>query len=393
MHLGKIKQYRDLYRQSLLEEVIPFWEQYSVDWERGGYFTSLYQNGKVYDTDKFMWLQARQVWTFSMLYNRVEKKERWLKIAENGIKFLREHGRDPDGHFYFSLTREGKPLTHAFNIYTDCFAALAFGEYGRATGALESFEIARKTYQLFLQRCTNPKGRYEKSTGVRPLKSFGLSMMTAYLSYELEGIIDSQESLVTFEDCIHQILEVAYNPQTGYIHEHYGSDGEFLDTFEGRLINPGHGIEAMWFLMDIGEKLDRPSLIERAADLSLQILNYGWDKSFGGIFYFLDAKGAPLQQLEWDQKLWWVHQEALIALSRAYLHTGREDIWEGYELVHQYTWQHFPDAVHGEWFGYLHRDGTCQTLLKGGKWKGCFHTPRALYECWQTFEKLLIQKV
>ena len=218
-------------------------------------------------------------------------------------------------------------------------------------------------------------------------------MMTAYLSYELEGIIDSQESLVTFEDCIHQILEVAYNPQTGYIHEHYGSDGEFLDTFEGRLINPGHGIEAMWFLMDIGEKLDRPSLIERAADLSLQILNYGWDKSFGGIFYFLDAKGAPLQQLEWDQKLWWVHQEALIALSRAYRHTGREDIWEGYELVHQYTWQHFPDAVHGEWFGYLHRDGTCQTLLKGGKWKGCFHTPRALYECWQTFEKLLIQKV
>jgi len=60
----------DFYRDALLEDVMPFWEQHSVDWERGGYFTCLDREGKVYDTDKFIWLQARQVWTFSMLYER-----------------------------------------------------------------------------------------------------------------------------------------------------------------------------------------------------------------------------------------------------------------------------------------------------------------------------------
>jgi N-acylglucosamine 2-epimerase len=388
MQKEQLITYRDLYKKNLLEDVIPFWEQYSLDGEQGGYFTCLDRTGQIYDTDKFTWLQARQVWTFSMLYNRVEKKERWLSIAESGIRFLRKHGRDSNGNFYFSLTREGKPLTHAFNIYADCFAALAFGEYAKASGDEASFEISKKTFQQFLLRKDNPKGKFEKTTGLRPMRSFGLPMMTAYLTYELEGIVESDEREAIFEHCIDQIFEIHYNPETRIIHEYVASDGQFIDTHEGRLINPGHGIEAMWFLMDIAEKLGRPALMERAIEVCLEILEYGWDKEYGGIFYFMDAENAPLQQLEWDQKLWWVHQEALIALSRAYLHTGRKDIWAWFEKVHQYAWQHFPDPENGEWFGYLNRAGKPHLSLKGGKWKGCFHTPRALYECWQNFEKL-----
>ncbi len=391
MRQEQIRVYAKLYRENLLENVIPFWGKHSLDWEQGGYFTCLDRTGDVYDTDKFTWLQARQVWTYSMLYNRVEKKESWLRIAQNGIRFLKEHGRDLMGNFYFSLTRNGQPLSNAFNIYADCFAALAFGEYAKATGDEESFEISRKAYQQFLLRRDNPKGKFEKTTGTRPVKSFGLPMMTAYLSFELEGIVEPEKCRRIFENCVEQIFEVHYNPKSKIIHEHVGTDGQFLDTHEGRLINPGHGIEAMWFLMDIAEKLEKPRLIERAADICLEILEYGWDKEYGGIFYFLDAKNAPLQQLEWNQKLWWVHQEALIALSRAYLHTSREDIWSWYEKVHQYAWQHFPDPEHGEWFGYLSREGKPHTTLKGGKWKGCFHTPRAMYECWQNFEKLTKQ--
>lgn len=383
--------YRDLYRENLLEDVILFWERHSLDWEHGGYFTCLDRTGQVYDTDKFIWLQARQVWTFSMLYNRVEKKESWLRIAENGIRFLKQYGRDGRGNFYFSLTREGKPLTHAFNIYADCFAALAFGEYAKASGDEASFEISKQTYQQFLLRAKDPKGRFEKTTGNRPMKSFGLPMMTAYLTYELEGIIEPDKRRGVFESCVSQIFEMHYNPTTRIIHEHVGSNGQFTDTYEGRLINPGHGIEAMWFIMDIAEKLEKPALIERAAQVCLEILEYGWDKEYGGIFYFMDAKNAPLQQLEWDQKLWWVHQEALIALSRACLLTGRKDVWDWFERVHQYAWQHFPDPENGEWFAYLNRAGKPHLTLKGGKWKGCFHTPRAWYECWQNFEKLTKQ--
>lgn len=382
-----LSTYAQLYRKNLLEDVVPFWENYSPDLEHGGYFTCLGRDGTVYDTDKFTWLQARQVWAFSMLYNRVEKRENWLEIAGSGIRFLKKYGRDEQGSFYFSLTQDGQPLTHAFNIYSDCFAALAFAEYARASGEEESLDIARRAYRRFLDRRENPKGRFEKTSGTRPLQSFGIPMMAAYLAYELEDIVPSGHSLEIFEDCIHQILNVHYDPKTKIIREHVGRNGEFPDCFEGRLINPGHGIEAMWFLMDVAEKLGQPSLIDRAVDISLQILDYGWDKEYGGIFYFMDAKGAPLQQLEWDQKLWWVHQEALIALSKAYLHTRRADVWEWYEKIHHYAWQHFPDPKYGEWFGYLNREGRPHLTAKGGKWKGCFHTPRAMYQCWATFEK------
>ncbi len=388
MQKEELRSFADLYKHHLLDNVIPFWSDNSIDLEHGGYFTCLNKEGSVYDTDKFIWLQARQAWTYAMLYNRIEQRKDWLEIAESGILFLKKYGRDENGQFYFSLTKEGKPLVHSYNIYSDCFAALAFGEHYKATNNAESKEIAISTYNQFINRRENPKGRFEKSTGNRPMKSFGLSMMTAYLSVELGDLIDGDHLSEIYEDCVHQILNVHYHPEEKVIYENVGINGEYLDTYEGRLINPGHGIEAMWFLMDLAIKLNRPEWIEKASDICIELLEYGWDSVYGGIFYFLDSKKVPVQQLEWDQKLWWVHQEALIALSKSYLLTGRKDVWNWYQKVHDYAWKHFPDHENGEWFGYLNRQGKPHLSLKGGKWKGCFHTPRAMYECWQNFDRL-----
>lgn len=388
MERDKITEFANLYKNALLNDVIPFWEKNSVDWEYGGYFTALDREGKVYDTDKFAWLQARQVWTFSFLYNQLEKKEEWLAIAGNGIRFLRQFGRDDSGSFHFSFTRDGQPLTHAYSIYSDCFAALAFTEYARATGEEPLLDIGLEAYRQFIHRQQDPKGRFNKTTGARPLQSFGLPMMTAFLTYELEPFLDSTLAKSLYEDCIRRILYLHYQAESGFIYENIGPDGQFMDTYEGRLINPGHGLEAMWFLMDIARKLERPQLMEQLAEVCIRLLEHSWDKHFGGIFYFMDSKGAPLQQLEWDQKLWWVHQEALIALALAYQHTGKPDIWDWYQRVHDYAWTHFPDPEFGEWYGYLNRQGTPVQTLKGGKWKGCFHTPRALYRCWRSFEAI-----
>jgi N-acylglucosamine 2-epimerase len=168
--------------------------------------------------------------------------------------------------------------------------------------------------------------------------------------------------------------------------ENVNSDGSLSDSFEGRTINPGHGIEAMWFIMDLGVRLNRPALIEKAVETTLKIVKYGWDKQYGGIFYFLDRKGCPPQQLEWDQKLWWVHIETLISLLKGYQLTGSPECLDWFEKVHDYTWTHFKDTDHPEWFGYLNRQGEVLLNLKGGKWKGCFHVPRGLYQCWKTIE-------
>ncbi|MDH3649221.1 MAG: AGE family epimerase/isomerase [Saprospiraceae bacterium] len=373
--------YAQLYFDALLEDVMPFWEKHSLDGEHGGYFTCLDRFGSVYDTDKFLWLQGRQIWMFSKLYNEVHQKQQWIDVAAAGIDFLTKHGQDEQGHYYFSLTRDGRPLTHAYNIYSDCFAALAWYEYGRASGISMAMDKARQAFDNFLVRRSDPKGRFEKSTGVRPQSNFGLGMMTAYLAFEMESLIGEMRAAELYDQCLEEILVKHYDQSSGLIREVVHADGHFLDTFEGRLVSPGHNLEVIWFLMDIANRLGREKLVLRLVDMCLHVLERCWDHEKGGIYYFIDIKGAPSVHLEHDQKLWWVHLEGLIALSRAWLLSGRADVINWFEILHDYVWQRFPDPQYGEWFGYLSRQGEPHLTLKGGKWKGCFHVPRALYEC------------
>ena len=381
-------KHSNLYKDNLLNDIIPFWENNSIDYQNGGYFTCLDTQGTVYDTDKFMWLQGRQAWTFSMLYNKVEKNENWLKIAKNGIDFLVKHGMDTDGNFYFSTTADGKPLVKAYNIFSDCFAAMAFSQYAVASGDEEIKQLAIQTYYNILKRKDNPKGQYEKTTDTRPLKRFSLPMILSNLVLELEDILPKDEVEKTIDVSVNEVMEVFLDKKSGLIYENVRPDGTHEDSYNGRLLNPGHGIEAMWFMMDIAVRRNDKQLIERASQVILNILEYSWDEKYGGILYFMDVKGHPPHQLEWDQKLWWVHLESLVAFSKAYQLTKNPEIKKWYEKVHDYSWSHFSNPENGEWFGYLNRQGEVLLNLKGGKWKGCFHVPRAMYQCWKSFEAI-----
>jgi N-acylglucosamine 2-epimerase len=378
-----------VYRSALLEDVIPFWMKYSPDREYGGYFTCLNRDGSVFDTDKLLWLQGREVWMFAMLFNQVEAKQEWLDMALLGAGFLLSNGKAEDGSWYFSLTRDGKPLTQPYNIFSDCFATQAFGQLYKATGEDQYAEVALTTFRNILERRNNPKGRWNKSfPGTRPLKNFALPMILSNLAMEIEHLLDASLVNQLADECTHEVMDVFYHHDSGTILENVSPDGEFSDTFEGRLLNPGHAIEAMWFIMDIAVKKNDIALVEKACSLVLHTLEYAWDKEYQGIFYFMDVKGYPPQQLEWDQKLWWVHMETLIALLKGYQNTENPKLWNWFEKVHDYTWNHFPDPQYGEWFGYLNRSGEVLLPLKGGKWKGCYHVPRGLYQCWKTLEKI-----
>jgi N-acylglucosamine 2-epimerase len=205
----------------------------------------------------------------------------------------------------------------------------------------------------------------------------------------MEGLVRADEKEQRMLDCVNEIFHFFWNEERGVILENISPDGAFSDTFDGRLVNPGHGLEAMWFIMDLGVQLNRKDWIDRAVEVALSIVEKGWDEEHEGIFYFLDASGHPPQQLEWDQKLWWVHLEAMICFLKGYQLTGSKACWDWFEKIHQYTWSHFRDPKRGgEWFGYLNRSGEVLLHLKGGKWKGCFHVPRALYQLNHIFEKL-----
>ena len=384
------KKLAEQYRTELLDSVLPFWLDKSQDMDYGGYFTCLDRKGNVFDTDKFIWLQAREVWLFSMLYNKVEKKQEWLDCAIHGAEFLKKYGHDGNLDWYFSLTRDGRPIVEPYNIFSYTFATMAFGQLALATGNKEYADIAWKTYQIVLDKQSNPKGRWNKIyPGTRDMKNFALPMILCNLALEIEHLLPDGFLEEKIENCIHEVMDVFLRPELGgIIVENVGADGSLIDCFEGRQVTPGHDIEAMWFIMDLGKRLGRPELIQKAKDTTLKMIEYGWDKEYSGIFYFLDRKGYPPQQLEWDQKLWWVHIETLISLLKGYQLTGDERCLDWFEKVHNYTWTHFKDTEYPEWYGYLNRRGEVLLPLKGGKGKGCFHVPRGLYQCWTILEDL-----
>ena len=383
------RDFYSLYSKSLTENVIPFWEKYSLDDVDGGYFTCLLRDGNVFDTDKFIWLQAREVWMFAKMFNEWEANPSWLKIAVHGADFLEKYGRNQEGDWYFSLRKDGKPLVSAYNIFSDCFAVMAFAQLAKASGEARYAQIANQSFERILQRQSNPKGKFSKAIPEnRALKNFALPMILCNLALELESLSDTFDIESLIDTCVNEVMVDFYNREYDITLENVKPDGSFSDTFEGRCVNPGHVIESMWFIMDIAERRQDKPLMKLAVDRTIRTLSYGWDEKYGGILYFMDVKNYPPQALEWDQKLWWVHVETLIALLKGYHHTGDSRCLAWFNKVHEYTWSHFPDAEFGEWFGYLNRQGEVLLPLKGGKWKGCFHVPRGLFQCSKILAKL-----
>jgi N-acylglucosamine 2-epimerase len=296
---------------------------------------------------------------------------------------------------------------------------MAFAQYAQAAGDKGAQDLARRTFDNIIRRQHNPKGQYNKLVpGTRPTRSLALPMILANLVLELESVLDAEQVEHTIDDCLHAVLELHVDSGRGLVRENVAPDGSHVDGFDGRLLSPGHGIEAMWFLMDLAERRGDEETVRRCIDVILTTLDFAWDTEHGGIYYFMDADGRPPDKLEWDRKLWWVHLETLVALLKGLRLTGRhrrhdpeatsadaevdrhvspeeperEDteahLWSWFERVHEYTWDHFPDPEHGEWFGYLDRPGEVFLPLKGGKWKGCFHVPRALWLCAEELGRL-----
>ena len=383
MSHNDLDHYRSLYLKELTDSVIPFWEKHCPDHVNGGYFTCLDRDGSVYDTEKFMWMQWRIVWMFSELYVKLEQRPEWLRLAKSGYDFLTKHGRDSQGRYYFSLTADGRPTSAAHSVFSECFAVMGAAAYYRASGNVDARREAVLAFDAYLSREHAPKGEFSKDLGGKPaMKSLGFYMMKINLFAVLEDSLDDltyrEETQATYT----AVLDQFWNPALKVIFENVPVDGGFdLSSMAGRHLNPGHAIEAMWFVMNLAHRMGDTDAVRRAADIVLAELEYGWDKEFGGIYYFMDALGKPHVELQWNMKLWWVHNEALIACAMGYKLTGDTRFKKCFDRVHDWSWSRFPDHEFGEWYGYLDRHGDVTHQLKGGKWKGFFHLPRMLLVC------------
>ena len=374
--------YIDRYEKTLLEDVIPFWQNHCVDQECGGYFTMLDRDGSVYDTTKYMWMQWRIVYVFASLYRSRwgAGREDWLKIARDGYEFLYRHGRLEDGSYYFALNRQGVPICAPYSIFSDCFAAMGAAAMFAATGEEKYLREAQSAMQSYIRRMPNPKGRWEKGLpGRQERLSLGSYMILANLGCVMKECLGSDEFDAETDRAVRTVMERFYNPQLRVIFENVNPDGSFdLESCEGRFVNPGHGLESMWFVLQYAERIGDKALAARACDYIDDLFEFGTDKQYGGIYYFMDALGKPHLELQHDMKLWWPHNEAIIAALFAYKLSGEERFLERFKSVDEWAWSHFPDPEYGEWFAYLNRRGEPTHMLKGGKWKTFFHLPRCL---------------
>ena len=375
------------YERDLLENVLPFWLKHGRDAEHGGLITGLAEDGAVIDTDKAIWLQGRAAWTLSTVHHTMRATPAWLEQARSCLDFIRNHGRGPGGKLYFTVTREGRPLRMRRYVYSECFAAVGSAAYSVATGDARARAEALEYFDTYLHHSFTPGVMPPKTDpATRPMKGVAplmIAIVTAQEIRRLLGDVVVRGATCTqwIERSVAEIERDFYKPEIGALMEVVAPDGAIIDHFDGRTLNPGHAIECAWFILHEA-KLRRDARMQR---LGLAILDCmwrrGWDPEFGGLLYFTDLHGKPVQEYWAEMKFWWPHNEAEIATLLAYQLTGEARYADWYQQVHTWSRRVFADPAHGEWFGYAHRDGRISTRLKGNGWKGPFHLPRMLWYC------------
>lgn len=391
MDRTEITSHRKLYESMLFDDVVKFWLDHSLDREHGGYLHMLDREGRPYSTDKYAWPHGREAWFFATLCDEVEQREEWYEAAKLGWEFITRHFIGPGNRVFFSVTRDGRPLTMPRRIFSECFVIIAAVRWSRISGDEEAADIARTLFRETVERSTTSGAGSQKAVpGARPMITMAIPMIMMNVTRELMKLDGETQELLAYSDaCLETFLTRHVHPERRLAFENVAPDGSLmLDIPEGRQLIPGHAIEGAWFVMEEGIARRDQGLIDRACELLEWELEFGWDTEYGGLFYFMDSEGKPPLPLESDMKLWWCHNETLIALLYALTVKDHSRFERWYRKVHDYTFSTFPDPEYGEWFGYFHRDGSIALPVKGSAWKGCFHVPRHLLNGWRLLSGL-----
>lgn len=374
---------REFYLDQLLRDCLPFWFPRTLDSEHGGFLHCFDADGSLVDDDKSVWAQGRMSWMLLTLYLDHEARPEWLAWAESGLDFLTRHGSDPtDGRMYFHLSRDGRPIRKRRYAYSESFAAIAWAAHAAATSSARSAERARAAFDRFTDWNFTPGRIPPKFESTRPLIGLAPRMITLVTAQELELRL-GRDPLVSgwIDRCLEEIETYFVKPELEVVMEQVAPDGSISDHFDGRTLNPGHAIEGAWFILEEARRRGDSRLLRLGCDMLDWMWRRGWDEEHGGLFYFRDLHGKPAGEYWHDMKFWWPHDEALIATLLAHRLTGEARYLEMHETCREWSFRHFADPVHGEWFGYLHRDGSPSSRLKGSLWKSFFHHPRALWLC------------
>lgn len=395
---ARLQAYRDWVQQQL-QICTEFWLKNGMDHKYGGVYTCLDRKGEIYSTDKSVWMQGRCGWIFAYLCHMYGSRPEWLEASKSCLDFLEDHciNHAAGGRMYFTVTEDGRPLRQRRYYFSEAFYAMANGEYYGVTGEREHLDRARRAYDLYWDLAhgmpdptgLGPKTIPETRTG----RAFGIPMIILNVTSVLLRVDPERKAL--YEEraaqCVDEIFKYHVKPELKCVLENVAEDGTpRLYYTEGRTVNPGHDIEGVWFLLEHAKRTGDKALVEKAAQIFDWAIEAGWDNEYGGLLYFTDCLKKPPEAYEHDMKLWWPHDEILIASLMIYRDTGDEKYLTWFERTLDYCKEHFSDPEYGDWYGYLRRDGKpTMPACKGSTFKGPFHLPRMLVMCDQMLGQLL----
>lgn len=385
-----IKQWAESYKRDLTENIMPFWMEHGWDKVNGGVYTCLDRDGSLMDSTKSVWFQGRFAFICAYAYNNVEKNPVWLEAAKSTLDFIEKHCFDKNGRMYFSVSADGKPLRMRRYVFSETFAAIAMSEYALATGEQKYAERAMQIFEDTQRFLTTPGILAPKFEETVQLQSHSIIMILINVGSCIRKVINDPKLTQQIDDSIAKLKKYFMHPEFKCLLETVGMNGEFVDTNMTRTINPGHCIETSWFIL---EEAKLRNWDKDMTDMALQIFDWswdwGWDKQYGGIINFKDCKNLPPQDYSQDMKFWWPQCETIITSLYAYLATGDDEYIYKHQRISEWTYAHFPDNELGEWYGYLHRDGTVAQPAKGNLFKGPFHIPRMMVKAYSLCQEIL----
>ena len=395
MELNNLKKsyfqkWAEQYKDELLNDIMPFWMKYGWDKKNGGVYTCLNRDGSLMDTTKSVWFQGRFAFVCAFAYNHVERRQEWLDAARSTLDFIEKYCFDSNGHMYFSITADGRPLRKRRYVFSETFAAIAMSEYALATGDMSHAQKALKIFEDTQRFLATPGFLEPKFEAGVELQGHSIVMILINVGSRIREVIPDPKLTQQIDESIERLRGYFIHPEFKCLLETVGPNGEFIDTNLTRTINPGHCIETAWFILEESKYRDWDESLKQ---LALQIFDWswdwGWDEEYGGIINFRDCKNFPPQDYSQDMKFWWPQCEAIICSLYAYLATGDDKYLQRHQLISEWTYKHFPDSEFGEWYGYLHRDGTVAQPAKGNLFKGPFHIPRMLVKSYSLCNEIL----
>jgi N-acylglucosamine 2-epimerase len=394
-----IKRYILEIRKHILEDIMPFWDRRCLDREFGGYITCFDRQGAVTSTNKYIWFQGRQLYTYSLLYNRIEKRTSWLELAKAGYEFLTRYAYAGNGRWNYELTQEGKVITGTNSIYSDYHVAQGLAEYLLSTECKDKYgmEILEATFSS-IERNTRDLEFKEifENTWIPTLIWHDMhltALSTALTTQQTLGI----NRVKDFEEyCIDKIINWFMRDDKKLVFEAVTRDNELDESPTGQFINPGHAFESMWFCLEFGRIHDSPAVVKRALEGVDWTYQVGWDREYGGVFAYLDASGREPKPFDWhketntswDDKIWWVNCESLCCFALSYAASLDMKYLEMFEKQYDFCMKHFYDQEYGEWYERLYRNGAAKVTDKGTSWKCAYHLVRSLIQILIAFERI-----